>query len=365
MRAVPAHVAVAMLDAIGRSPVLAREGDLDLNVSCDRDAAAACVVVDLFHRVGDLRLGRRPEATPDLDDVLGRLSRGESVLVHDLPGVGPVPLPSHVAFDDLGADLRYGVDVLDALRAIPDESVDMCGTSPPYFRARCYDMDGQFGQEDDLAAHILRLVAVFREVRRVLKPDGALWINVCDVLAGPGYTEGSLRNRGRRETRNMGAPDGSAMCVPDLLKVALVAEGFVCRNDAVWRKPQGKRNPGETSSRLRHDVERMFLFGTGKRKTVRNHFEPQRDLDSCVWDIFPVNCSWHPAPFPVELPRRWIELSCAEGGVALDPFCGSGTTAEAAVRLGRKVIAIDLDGRLEPKVRERLLAAVQRKRLAA
>ena len=77
-------------------------------------------------------------------------------------------------------------DALDGLRSLPDDSVSMCVTSPPYYGLRDYGVADQIGTEQTPAAYITRLVAVFREVRRVLRDDGTLWLNIADSYAGSG-----------------------------------------------------------------------------------------------------------------------------------------------------------------------------------
>lgn len=77
-------------------------------------------------------------------------------------------------------------DALKVLKTLPDESVNCCVTSPPYFGLRDYGVDGQIGLEDSVADYILKLVDVFHEAQRVLKKDGTLWVNIADSYAGSG-----------------------------------------------------------------------------------------------------------------------------------------------------------------------------------
>ena len=84
------------------------------------------------------------------------------------------------------ADRIYCGDALTVLKTLPDNSVNCCITSPPYYALRDYGVDGQIGREETPALYVERLTSIFREVRRVLTPDGTLWLNIADTYAGKG-----------------------------------------------------------------------------------------------------------------------------------------------------------------------------------
>lgn len=90
------------------------------------------------------------------------------------------------------ADRIYCGDALTVLKTLPDNSVNCCITSPPYYALRDYGVDGQIGREETPALYVERLTSIFREVRRVLTPDGTLWLNIADTYAGKGNQGESL-----------------------------------------------------------------------------------------------------------------------------------------------------------------------------
>ena len=93
------------------------------------------------------------------------------------------------------ADRIYCGDALTVLKTLPDNSVNCCVTSPPYYALRDYGVDGQIGREETPALYVERLTSIFREVRRVLTPDGTLWLNIADTYAGKG-NQGGLQGKG-------------------------------------------------------------------------------------------------------------------------------------------------------------------------
>ena len=148
----------------------------------------------------------------------------------------------------------YG-DAETVLRRIPDKSVNCCVTSPPYYGLRDYGVDGQIGLEDSPAEFIDRLVAVFREVRRVLKDDGTCWIVIGDSYAGSGkgaaeYPENAVKYK---QGTNFGMVGAQATAkipkrfedikpkdligIPWMLAFALRDDGWYLRQDIIWHKP--------------------------------------------------------------------------------------------------------------------------------
>lgn len=173
-------------------------------------------------------------------------------------------------------------DALSVLKTLPAESVDMCVTSPPYYGLRDYGVDGQIGLEETPEEYIDRLVSVFREVRRVMKDDGTLWVNVGDsyaaqrggthppaeTLAGGqhGYTDdGEKVNRGRRDgynpTRNasaIGLKHKDLIGIPWMLAFALRSDGWYLRQDIIWHKPNPM--PESVKDRCTKSHEYIFLL---------------------------------------------------------------------------------------------------------
>lgn len=161
----------------------------------------------------------------------------------------------------------YLGEVLECLREMPDEHFQMVCTSPPYFQLRDYNHPGQIGMEATPEAFVDRLVEVFREVRRVLRPDGTLWVNMGDTLCGGGRggsigesmqktNHGSLRLN--RQTPPSGLKTKDLMGIPWMLAFALRADGWYLRSDIVWQKPNGM--PESVRDRPSKSHEYVFLL---------------------------------------------------------------------------------------------------------
>ncbi|MFC3001548.1 antitoxin MazE-like protein [Falsiroseomonas tokyonensis] len=243
---------------------------------------------------------------------------------------------------------------MEVLRRLPEGRFHTCVTSPPYFAARDYRVEGQIGLEDTPDAYIGRLVDVFREVRRVLRADGTLWLNIGDCYAyGGGGVDRNLSNEFRYKKSAGGQdriPEHRAVKRPPLgtkkkdllgigwqLAVALRDDGWWLRQEIVWEKPHSL--PNSAIDRFTSSHERIFLLT--KRATYK--FDASLRKQHSVWTI-PIRpqAGPHTAPFPPELVRRCLVAGTQEGGEVLDPFGGSGTTGIVASQLGRKATLIDL-----------------------
>jgi DNA modification methylase len=241
-------------------------------------------------------------------------------------------------------------DSLRVLADFPPAVFQSCITSPPYWSLRNYHIDGQIGLEDTVEDYYRRLVAVFEQVRRVLRDDGTLWLNIGDA-----YTSGNRTWRAPDKKNPVRAmdirpptPDGlkpkDLIGVPWRLAFALQAAGWYLRSDIVWNKPNCQ--PESVKDRPTRSHEYLFLF----TKSERYNYYPDavrgpndRNLRS-VWDInTKAYKEAHFATFPPELVKPCIELSTRPGEWVLDPFLGSGTTAEVALRLGRRVVGVELN----------------------
>lgn len=259
--------------------------------------------------------------------------------------------------------IRQG-DALQILRTLPDELAQVVVTSPPYWTMYDYGVQGQLGLEATMDAHLDALSEVLGEVRRVLRRDGTLWLNygdgynTCNGGPGPGAGKPWIRKRMRQPKLATGCglktrtvKRKSLFGMPWRLALRLEAEGWYLRSEIIWRKP----NPQPLGFRGGLDrplrsFEHVFLFARSERYYYRGSSED-------VWEIPPEPVDGHPTPFPIKLACRCIESGSREREreLVFDPFCGSGTTGVAALRLGRRFLGIELNPEYSELARRRLL----------
>ncbi|MCC6239747.1 MAG: site-specific DNA-methyltransferase [Phycisphaerales bacterium] len=242
------------------------------------------------------------------------------------------------------------------LPAIDAESIQCCVTSPPYWGLRDYAHDDQIGLESTPIAYVQNLVQVFRQVRRVLKKDGTLWLNVGDGYArnggtgrhGPNAIVGNTRKMIQR--RNCKVPDCWGLKDKDLMGLAwrvafaLQEDGWYLRSRIAWVKRSAM--PESVRDRPTNATEDIFLFSKSPRYYYNRHGVRETSGANLrnVWILGPdPSNNGHPATFPRELVRRCLLLATREGDTVLDPFGGSGTTAMAAAALQRNSILIELN----------------------
>jgi site-specific DNA-methyltransferase (cytosine-N4-specific) len=257
-------------------------------------------------------------------------------------------------------------DAHGILRALPDGIAQTVVTSPPYWSLRDYGIEGQLGLEASVHDFIAALAELFDDVRRVLAPDGTLWLNI-----GDSYTSG---NRGWRApdrknvARAMGTrpptPDGlkpkDLIGVPWRLAFALQERGWYLRSDLVWNKPNAQ--PESVGDRPTRSHEYLFLLSANEkyRYDVDAVRGPNDRRLRSVWDLNtqPTRESGgHFATFPESLAERCIRIGSRPGDLVLDPFVGSGTTALAAARLGRRFVGCELNPEYVELAKKRLEAA--------
>lgn len=261
-------------------------------------------------------------------------------------------------------------DVRDQLATLSPDSVDCCVTSPPYWGLRDYDVEGQIGLEPTLGEHLAVMVEVFEAVKRVLKPEGTLWLNYGDCYAtkpnGRSAAATKAAERGVSQTGKVvagGTLKPKDLCmIPNRLAIALQDAGWWVRSEIVWGKPnpmpdssgrcghdshhrKGRekgRLPGVTpksapaTDKFNRANESFHASTTGmvERRFLRN-YEP--DLSAIVplevWNIATAAFSEaHFATFPPGLVAPCIMAGCPEGELVLDPFGGAGTTGLVAER---------------------------------
>lgn len=239
-------------------------------------------------------------------------------------------------------------DSLATLKMLSDNQFNACVTSPPYFWARCYGVDGQYGHENTVDEYVSKMGDVFDEVKRVLRNDGVLWLNLGDsYYSGNGQPTGSdpkspSRNFMRNVLRPLDQsgwpiPKKSLLGIPWLVAHELQRRGWTLRSDVIWCKPKAFTE-ASVRDRPRRQHEYLFLLS----KSRRYWFDRSSLPEESVWHISHERGNPHSAAFPEELARRCILSGSPDGGSILDPFGGSGTTGFVARSLGRSATLIEL-----------------------
>lgn len=269
-------------------------------------------------------------------------------------------------------ELHIG-DCLTSLKTMADQSVNCCVTSPPYFGLRDYGVAGQMGLEATPDQFVQALVNVFREVRRVLRDDGTLWLNLGDSYAGsmggsfksdaawegfidrakgkgflPGVRARTPYQRSRMDVE--GCKPKDLIGIPWLTAFALRADGWYLRQEVIWDKPNAVPEPVKDRPTRGHET--IFLLSKNKhyyydheavKEKSENNSSGTRNRRS-VWTVPKQNFKGaHFATFPAALIEPCILAGCPIDGVVLDPFGGSGTTAGVALAHGRKAVLCELN----------------------
>lgn len=193
-------------------------------------------------------------------------------------------------------NIIHNCDCMAGLRELPDNSVDCCVTSPPYYALRDYGCDGQIGLEQTPEEYIAKLVIVFREVRRVLKPEGTCWVNMGDSYAGSmkggaGWPENAMNykqgtNRGSLGKGTLvkqsltGIKNKDLIGIPWMLAFALRTDGWYLRQDIIWAKPNPM--PESVRDRCTKAHEYIFLLSKSKRYYFDNEAIKQPAKESTL-----------------------------------------------------------------------------------
>ena len=257
-------------------------------------------------------------------------------------------------------------DVCGVLPRLPDACVQSIITSPPYWGLRDYGIHGQIGLEPTLAAYLHKLASIFAEARRILKPDGILWLNI-----GDGYTSGNRgwraadkKNPNRamsvRPDNPPGLKDKDLIGVPWRLALALQADGWFLRSDIVWHKPNAM--PESVKDRPTRAHEYVFMLAKNEKYTFHGDAVLEEAEDGgtrnrrTVWSIntSPTNGA-HIASFPEELVEPCLLASTMPGDFVMDPFFGCGTVGLVCRRLGRQFVGIELNPEYVDQAMESLL----------
>lgn len=261
-------------------------------------------------------------------------------------------------------------DCLPLMKKMPPQSFQMCVTSPPYFGLRNYGEENQIGQEETTEIYIGRLVEIFREVKRVLRDDGTLWLNLGDCYL--------------KKQRQM---------IPARMAIELKKDGWWLRDEIIWHKPRTTPFPAKDRTVPAHEMiyllskkERYFFDWEAIEEpakyagAVRQAGKAFRDLEKMdplaskkrpsadrvitvretrrsrsVWSISPSPYKdGHFATMPPSIAERCIKAGSRIGDVVLDPFGGAGTTAMMAEELKRKSVLCELNREYADLAKERI-----------
>lgn len=281
--------------------------------------------------------------------------------------------------------IEFG-DCRETMRRWVSEGIkaQTCVTSPPYYGLRDYGHDGQIGLEETPEEYIKAMVEVFRCVWDVLEDDGTLWVNIGDSYNGSGgqgtkpniMSKEAAEGRGGKAIKVDGIKPKDMIGIPWMLAFALRADGWYLRQDIIWHKPNPM--PESVQDRCTKAHEYIFLlskspkyyydiesikepvkqdWGTRDRANGKYHNEgsglqPHSGLEKSyemankrsVWSVnTKPYAGAHFAVFPQELIEPCIMAGAPVGGVVLDPFMGSGTTAQVAQNLGRQYLGCELN----------------------
>lgn len=297
----------------------------------------------------------------------------------------------------------YQGDCLEILKTFPDESINCVVTSPPYWGLRDYGHNGQLGLEKSPELYVEKLATLFFEIKRILKNDGSLWLNLGDCYAGSGGMGSFVDNKAKKGMQTIkqyvrnkpinGLKPKDLIGIPWRVAFALQESGWYLRSDIIWHKPNPM--PESVKDRPTKAHEYIFLltkndryyydfeaikekalypnnertsktdrkrFPTDKINGIRNRkdsYYEKRNKRS-VWTISTEPfLDAHFAVFPSKLIVDCIKAGCPKNGIVLDPFFGSGTTGEVALRLNRNFIGIELNPEYIKIANKRLSAHLQ------
>lgn len=305
----------------------------------------------------------------------------------------------------------FNGDAVAMLRQMDAGAIQTCVTSPPYFGLRDYGHDGQIGLEDTPDDYVTRLVGVFREVRRVLRDDGTLWLNLGDSYGatggdthsgfnqrysgtgGEGSKQDAMLNGVKSHKVNTGMRPKNLIGIPWRVAFALQADGWYLRQDIIWHKPNPM--PESVRDRCTKAHEYVFLLSKSPRyyydaeaikepaaesstaRLSQSSLATQSGSDrvpgktngpmkavGCadgkrnrrsVWTVTtrPYKGA-HFATFPPTLVEPCILAGAPEGGMVLDPFAGSGTVAQVCEQHGRHSVNIELNPEYVELIHQRL-----------
>jgi DNA modification methylase len=300
--------------------------------------------------------------------------------------------------------IEFG-DCRDTMQKWKEQGIkaQTCVTSPPYYGLRDYGHEGQIGLEETPEEYIKAMVEVFRCVWDVLEDDGTLWLNIGDSYANntsagdktfgnPEFNK-NRPSRAATKTASKSVPNGckpkDLIGIPWLLAFALRADGWYLRQDIIWHKPnpmpesvqdrctkaheyiflmsksqkyyydheaiqeQAERPEGPGNKTHRHSQEGIYVTGSQKNLAKIGASEIRNKRSVWTVNVKPYTGA-HFAVFPQELIEPCIMAGAPVGGIVLDPFMGSGTTAQVAQNLGRQYLGCELNPDYKPLQKKRV-----------
>lgn len=311
-----------------------------------------------------------------------------------------------LSYSDI-VDKIFTGDATEILKMFPDNCIDCAVTSPPYWNLRDYGVNGQMGLEGTFIEYIHRMCNLFDEVKRVLKDTGTIWVNLGDTYYGSTkvkpekevrtnvvkeYNEEQYvldfdvsNNRvGKEFYKNdrIILSKKSLCAIPERFIIEMINRGWIFRNKVIWHKPSIMPRP--LKDRFPIDFEEIFFFtksedyyfeqqyekmvskvninaSTEKSKYSGENVQIDREsmakyaekveqglvegrIKRCVWSVNTSNDrSSHVAPYPEELISPIIKAGCPAGGIVLDTFMGTGTTALVALKQDKHFVGVDID----------------------
>lgn len=265
-----------------------------------------------------------------------------------------------------GCEIIVG-DAYTVLKEYPDRSFRSCVTSPPYWGLRDYGIPNQIGAESNLADYIQNLVAIFKEVRRVITDDGSLWLNIGDSYTSGNRTWRDIDRKNPARAMEYRPPTPPGLKPKDLIGVpwrvafALQVDGWYLRSDIIWEKPNCQ--PESVKDRPTKCHEYIFLLTKSEKYyyDYKSIMEPANGSNRkkrnrrSVWAINTEPfLDAHFATFPPKLIEPCILAGTEKGDKVLDPFFGSGTLGEVCLKLNRNFVGIELNEDYARIARKRL-----------
>ena len=237
---------------------------------------------------------------------------------------------------------------------LPSNHFNCVITSPPYYWLRDYGVEEQVGQEETVDGFVNAIASVMDEVKRVLKDDGVLFLNLGDTYySGKGESQGKDRKSSKRRFGlravdksgglGIGMQPKTIIGIPWRVAIEMTTRGWILRSPIIWHRKHCL--PESVKDRPRRSYEYIFMFAKNRRYYFNRSILEKEKVED-MWTIAarpkPTN-GIDTAPFPDELVQRCLNIGCPTDGVVLDPFAGSGTTLRVALQSGRSGTGIDLN----------------------